>query len=589
MNLQKLFVSPVRYEIPLFQRSYVWGLEKQWSPLWEDVQNTAERYLNSEEKAHFLGAVVLQQKPVSTPMLQTRLVVDGQQRLTTLQLLLDAVQEVLEQHGVDTAAKRLKLLVLNPEAYRDDKDDNAFKVWPTTADQGAFRNAMHNDLPSEEYEESLIVQAHNFFKYQVSQWLDMYPQENVSQTQAREALEKAVSQLLQLVVIDLDPSDDPHVIFETLNARGTPLLQSDLIKNMVLFEAGKAGVTSNSAETDPFRDFKDDDDDWWSDDIQQGRLVRPRIDVFLSYWLVMRTRKEVVAHEVFSEFRCYYKKQNKPIENIAADISRVGKLYRALEEKSNPDMETFLYRWEVMQAGTMTPVLLWMLSSEVPREQMDKGLRALESHYLRRMVCRRTTRGYNRLFISLVERLEEAGAEYAGDKIVDFLRKQDSDVGLWPSDREIEEAFLNLPLYRLLTRKRLCMILEAIEEELRTDKAESQSVPHRLTIEHTMPRRWRTHWPLVAGVENEAEQVESRDQLIHTIGNLTLVTNRLNAALSNAPWKDKRETLSNHSTLFLNKDLLDNAPEVWDESAIEERAKRICLMATKVWPHADSI
>lgn len=148
---------------------------------------------------------------------------------------------------------------------------------------------------------------------------------------------------------------------------------------------------------------------------------------------------------------------------------------------------------------------------------------------------------------------------------------------------------MNLPLYRILTRKRLRMILEAIEEELRTDKAESQSVSRRLTIEHTMPLKWGTHWSLVAGVENEAEQIESRDQLIHTIGNLTLVNNRLNTALSNAPWEDKRVTLNEHSTLFLNKDLLANAPEVWDESAIKERAKRLCLIATKVWPHADSI
>lgn len=181
------------------------------------------------------------------------------------------------------------------------------------------------------------------------------------------------------------------------------------------------------------------------------------------------------------------------------------------------------------------------------------------------------------------------GAEYAGDTVVGFLANQDSDVGLWPSDRQIEEAFLNLPLYSLLTRKRLRMILEAIEEELRTDKAENLSVSPKLTIEHTMPRRWQTHWPLVAGVENKVEQEENRDRLIHTIGNLTLVNNRLNTALSNAPWEDKRVTLNEHSTLFLNKDLLDNAPEVWDESAIEERAKRICLMATKVWPHADSI
>ena len=170
---------------------------------------------------------------------------------------------------------------------------------------------MHNDLPSEEYEESLIVQAHNFFKAQVSKWLDDR-QEDASQ--AAEALEQAVSGLLELVVIDLDPSDDPHIIFETLNARGTPLLQSDLIKNMVLFEAEKAGVASNKEESPQLWNFDASKkaSKYWKKEIQQGRLVRPRIDVFLNYWLVMRRRKEVVAHEVFSEFRRYYENQNKP-------------------------------------------------------------------------------------------------------------------------------------------------------------------------------------------------------------------------------------------------------------------------------------
>ena len=162
LNLQKLFASPVRYEIPLFQRPYVWNHEEQWGPLWEDVQNTAEIFLEIEEgglsqqnlRPHFLGAVVLQQKQVSAPMFMTRLVVDGQQRLTTLQLLLDAVQEVFQEHEVQGATKRLELLVLNHEAFCGDDPDNAFKVWPTRTDQNAFRHAMHNDLPIDEYHES---------------------------------------------------------------------------------------------------------------------------------------------------------------------------------------------------------------------------------------------------------------------------------------------------------------------------------------------------------------------------------------------------------------------------------------------------
>ena len=594
LNLQKLFAQPVRYEIPRFQRSYVWNQDDQWEPLWEDVRNTAERCLEHRASgvtmktplAHFLGAVVLQQQPNVAGTLETRLVVDGQQRLTTLQLLLDAVQEVFKDDGIDDAATRLELLVLNPEAFRDRNPDRAFKVWPTVADEEAFRHAMDNERSSETHRESRIVRAHEFFKDQTAQWLGGQLEEREARA---EALEDAVKNLLELVVIDLEQSDDPHVIFETLNARGTPLLQSDLIKNMVLHEAVQAGITSDSEDADGLWSFQGD---WWRQNIQQGRLVRPRIDVFLNYWMIMRTLDEVAANSVFSVFRRYFGDKKLPIEDIATDIGSVGESYRALEEASDSCMETFLYRWRVMQAGALTPVLLWLLSSEVPQQQMQKSLRALESHQVRRMVCRMTTRGYNRLFISLVGRLEDVGAEYAGDAIVEYLRDQESDVGLWPSDQDLVEAFKELTLYRLLTRGRLRMVLEGVEEELRTDKAEDRIAPRNLTIEHIMPRQWRQHWaPPFAGddVEERRRAAEKRDRLIHSIGNLTLVNNRLNPALSNAPWEEKRETLNEHFTLFLNKDLLAEAPDVWDEVAIEERAKRLCHAATRVWPHADDI
>ena len=130
LNLQQLFGRPGRYEIPPFQRAYVWNRKEQWGPLWEDVQKKAEQYLETspdQYTSHFLGSVVLQQQLVPAGQLMTRVVVDGQQRLTTLQLLLDAVQEVFEERGYVHAAKRLEILVLNQEAFLDDNQDHAFK------------------------------------------------------------------------------------------------------------------------------------------------------------------------------------------------------------------------------------------------------------------------------------------------------------------------------------------------------------------------------------------------------------------------------------------------------------------------------
>lgn len=591
LNLQELFNGVGRYEIPPFQRAYVWDQENQWESLWEDVQSKAEQWLEpdpGQPTPHFLGAVVLQQKTVRTPRLQTREVVDGQQRLTTLQLLLDAVQEVFEEREYADAAKRLDRLVLNPEEYRRGDPDNAFKVWPTMDDREAFRYAMRNELASEEHEESLIVQAHEFFKLQTRQWLDAHLQDD---RRRADALEEAVTDLLHVVVIDLGATDDPLVIFETLNARGTPLLHSDLIKNMILIEARKGGTLVDSDGAVRLWRFPND---WWRQEIPQGPLYRPRIDVFLNYWLVMRKREEVNANDVFNVFRSYYKSGNSPIEDVAVDIGCVGKYYRSLEESTIPDMDTFLYRWGVMKAGVLTPVLLWLLSSEVSKQQMQKGLCALESYLVRRMVCGITTRGYNRLFVDLLNDMDKSGPECAGDAIVEFFGRQEAYGRLWPSDRWLEDALTERPLYRLLTRGRLRIVLEGIEAELRTGMAESGSVHRNLTIEHIMPQQWRENWglqqvPSSLEVESELEATERRNSLIHSIGNLTLVNKKLNPALSNAPWEEKRAGLSEHSTLFLNKDLLANAPDVWDEDAIKARARRLFQAAARVWPHADKI
>ena len=245
-----LFQKDVRYTVPTFQRRYVWTQDQQWEPLWEDVRNIAEDYLEKLEASrgnevqaeqntvrHFLGAVVIQQVSTATKDLEQREVIDGQQRLTTLQLLLDAVQYVYETHRLKPVARRLSKLVANDADLVAD-EDHIFKLWPTKSDREAFRHAMHNGLATDNYEKSNIVQAHEYFQLQTRQWLEL---DGDSVSTRAEALEAAVTGMLQMVVIDLSVHDNPHVIFETLNARGTPLLESDLVKNFVTSEAGQSG------------------------------------------------------------------------------------------------------------------------------------------------------------------------------------------------------------------------------------------------------------------------------------------------------------------------------------------------------------
>lgn len=235
-----------------------------------------------------------------------------------------------------------------------------------------------------------------------------------------------------------------------------------------------------------------------------------------------------------------------------------------------------------MQVGTVNPILLKLLSSELPAKQLEDSLKVIESYLLRRMICRMNTRGYNRLFINLLKELNRIQVEDISSAIIEYLTNQQSNVGLWPSDKDFEHAFTSYPLYKHLTQGRLRIVLEGIEEELRTVKAETQSVPTGLTIEHIMPQHWRYHWKLSLDSRDHTE--EERDRIIHTIGNLTLVNHRLNTALSNDPWDKKSRTLNQHTTLFINKNLLEDAPDVWNEDTIAERSKHLCEVAKKVWP-----
>ena len=569
--------------IPEFQRRYVWGIEDQWEPLWEDVCNTAEDFLEklkvhngnvveaeSNTRKHFLGAVVLQQVRTPTPDIEKREVIDGQQRLTTLLLLLNAVQYVCEEpktKGVKT--KLLKLVKNDKDLVVEDKE--AFKLWPTVNDRPAFIHAMRNRFAKDEFKDSLIVRAHEFFQDQASEWIGSNPD---SMQERMEALNIAITGMLKMVVIDLGLQDDPHVIFETLNARGTPLLESDLIKNYVTAQMNVNGDII----------WGDLDHDWWRKDIRQGRLWRPRIDVLLDYWLEMRTLDDVSPGKVFSTFK---KEANRSeiapiVKQMKIDLSNFRRYQTGPRQERE---EVFYYRAGVMKMAAFTPVLLLFL--RWPKEMRTDALQALESFLVRRMICRGSTKDYSRMALDLVRELGNLEPPKCGAQtVVSFLSSQEAESRCWPTDADLKKALRTLRLYRLLTRGRLRLVLEAIEERLRKEDglSEGTQVPRNLTIEHVLPQSWAEHWPL-PGETDEQEERDNRNQLIHTIGNLTLVTNKLNPKLSNAPWKKKQKTLDKHSDLRLNRQLLETyKAEAWTEKTIESRSLEMAKLVARVWP-----
>ena len=427
-SLEDLFDRTIRYLVPPFQRRYVWNRDEQWELLWDDVLKCATAGLSSDGEAarpggsgdddHFLGALVIQQTTNPLSRIRAREVIDGQQRLVTLQLLLGAARDVLRSLD-HSSAERLQRLVENNDPDVRSDPDQAFKVWPTRADQAALRDAMSEPDQRTGAEPSRIAEAHAFFHDRLRDWL----LEDPGNTGRRiAALEQAITSRLRMVVIELDEGDNPHVIFETLNARGTPLLNWDLTKNLLMDRATDAGINPEQLANRHFGDFEDD---WWDQEARLGTLRRSKIDAFLNAWLILRTGRAVEAKEVFDALKIYAESAGS-VEELAADLRGMAVFFREIEETEDRDAPEgmFLYRWKAMQARVFTPVLLALFSRRSDERDFQRGLRAIESCLVRRMLCGMTTRGYYDLVLPLLDRLASTPEDESGAAVAAFLAEQ---------------------------------------------------------------------------------------------------------------------------------------------------------------------
>lgn len=594
---QVIFIHPQRLLVPLFQRPYVWDEERQWRPLWQDVSRLADKVLAQDQSAkHFLGAVVLQQEINSVGTLTIRTIIDGQQRLTTLQLLFDAILEEIRKLGFEDSARRLADLVENSQHQRHTEDDQ-FKVWPTNRDREAFAEVM--SIPTPDYSKlankgSKIVKAHEYFAQEAMAWLAQEPE---LVRQRVDALVEAVAMRLQIVTIDLKPDEDAQEIFETLNARGTPLTAADLIKNLVF---QRLNASPQEAEAAYHKYWQHFETEFWETEVSSGRVLYSRSSLFLTQWLTSQTRQDIPAREVFAAFKRYLDDQIVNVVDLLEHIRACADLYKKLLEGSAQThvpltpLEMFVYRLGEMQSEISRPVLIWLTDPRleaVPERELNRAIESLESWLVRRTLVREKSQGQNLFLINLLKHLANGSRNSVGSRLEDLLREQTADTSYWPDDASVRASLGNLPIYRRLSRGRVRMVLEAVEDHKRGfthgdkgTKAEQPVVRGNLTIEHVMPQRWGQHWSLPEG-----ETASERDLRIQTLGNLTLVTGNLNAGMSNAAWsgsKGKRAELEAHSTILLNSELIslaNAAGDSWNDELIEERTEAIINDILTVW------
>ena len=584
-----IFYNPTRFVVPLFQRPYVWSKETQWQPLWTDITRLIDVINNHNRLAtHFLGAIVIQQVPTGLGDLPTWNVIDGQQRLTTIQILLDALHSELDVRDWSQLAAQVQGLIENPSEYRT-SDNDQFKLWPTNRDREAFASVMSAPAPVDytAHGQSRLGDAHQYFVESIKHWLS----ENGDSERAGKTLVAAIVERLEIASIRLDEDEDAQAIFETLNARGTPLSAADLIKNFVF---QNFSGTQEQAEQAYFRYWADFETPWWEQLITSGRIKNTRSSLFLWQWLVARTLNDFPIREVFAQFKHYVNTSTQDINELLSQIKTAADRYRAIIERAdNPNgplsrVELFSYRVGLLDSEIARPLLIWLdepEQSSIAAPDRDQILALLESWFVRRSLVKVASQGTNRFIIDLLRHLSSMPTNELVECTRDYLSSNHAVTGYWPDDRELRNVLGDIPAYMKYRRDRLRMVLEALEDSRRGYPDGKQLsmgpiVRGKGTVEHLMPQKWRKHWSVDLTEEEEAE----RDNILHRLGNLTLVTQKLNSKFNNGSWDTKRSHFDRYDDVLITKDAISLGDSSWDENTIQQRTSILIDQIIALWP-----
>jgi alkylated DNA nucleotide flippase Atl1 len=581
-SIQALFGDNHRYTVPPFQRPYVWEEDRQWTPLWDDIERIADARLSGGGDHHFLGAVVIKQEAAPPGGITQWSVIDGQQRLTTIQIVMSALSACAAEDELERDSAILNKLTHHDALFA--MGDEQFKFWPTLTDQAAFREVMAGNKDTfVDDDRNTIHEAWVFFHGRIQSYVHRAPVgDETDDLRARYgALREAITGLLQLVTISLKDGDPSQVIFETLNARGTPLHAMDLVKNALFEQAKQQGASLEALNRDVWGKELGDTD-YWNTEISQGRVSSPRSELFLIHWLSMRLGEVVQLDQIFEVFR----RKILSAEGFDAlatieELNRDARIVRSFDAPVPSTPQARLVRTlKALDTTTMHPLLLLILRSEIAEEQKANALGALESFLVRRMVLGATTKAYNRLVARLVN-VARGSLATMDTAIVSELAGGQADINRWPLNDEIEEFLSGHYLYGWINQRRIVLLFSEVEKLHRQRlKVESvEDLPTKLQVEHIMPQAWQANWPLSSADEGA---VERREELVQNVGNLTIISGNLNASLSNKAWEEKSSELFANSMLAINKEISNR--ETWDEAAITQRCEAIAADITEIWP-----
>ena len=541
--------EPKQFFVPIFQRRYSWE-EKNCQQLWDDVLRVGK---DNQIKHHFLGSIVYMEQELQTiGTIPRYLVIDGQQRLTTLSLLLSALSRAIkeEDNEIGITSKKLSNYYLF-----NDQEEGAlrYKQLLTQSDAETLIHLLENRDLSLTNVSPLLVESYEFFEKKIKE---------VDLKTVYKGLQK-----LMIVSVALDRTvDNPQLIFESLNSTGISLSQADLIRNYVLMGQDL------EFQKKLYEGY------WFPMERLFGKKEYiARFDRFMRDYLTLKMRLIPKLQNIYEAFKAQYPNYKigdpEKLEAIVKEISRHASHFVniTLLKEEDPELRECLSDFVEMRAEVAYPFLLEVYDdyhkARIEKSDVIKILRLVESYVFRRSICGIPTNVLNKLFATLMDEVDK-------DKYLESLNnvfRKIQTYRRYPTDAEFKQAFYTKDVYNFTRRNYLLRKLENFgrrEKVLVTD----------YTIEHIMPRTLTETWQQELGEDFQ----RIHEVWLHKIGNLTLTG--YNPDYSNLPFKKKRDMPEKglrFSPLHLNQSFAST--KQWNEAAIEMRTVELAKKACQIW------
>lgn len=561
-TLNKLLNTSRQFIVPIFQRNYSWQ-KNQYEQLWFDILRASKF---KEKQNHFIGSIVYIDMGTPAGRPQQLLLIDGQQRLTTISILLCAIKDYVQKFNLETKLINLAK-IKNQFLYNSDEiDEDRYKLLLNVQDKETYIKLIDNTIFTVNKPATNIIKCYEFFYERIEDFIKQYGQ-----------IDEIYAGIfkLSLVSISLDKdSDNPQMIFESMNSTGKDLSQTDLLRNYLLMDL------TPEKQTRLYKTYWKPMEELFGEDIYKNDVNK--FDYFIRDFLILKSDTGYICkiNNVYENFKRYYLDNNCEKFAVLRDLFTYAKYYACIDLLQENDDELKLYwqEFKKLDSHVVYPFLLKLYDDYsrqiLIKEDFKKILQVVISYLWRRAICEIPTNSLSKTFATLYQAVDKD--DYVNSVIKAFVFK--SSYKRFPSDYEVREKLQTKDIYHFRLRKYL---LEALENYYHKEPIDLNTANY--TIEHIMPQNIEHNlsWQQMLGEDWQ----EVHSLYLHSLGNLTITG--YNAEMSNKSFVEKvnGESGFKHSHLKLSESIAQC--DVWNKKAIQRRTNILTDIILKIWKYPE--